>query len=78
MKVLKVFMKPFRTFFRLKEMGKLSVQKGSAERSERFFSGLPLMYDLSGKKNVYSRIRTRAVESECPYTTEHTTAALLL
>ena len=45
MKVLKVFMKPFRTFFRLKEMGKLSVLKGSAERSERFFSGLPLMYD---------------------------------
>ena len=30
-------------------MGKLSVQKGSAERSERFFSGLPLMY---GNKHI--------------------------
>ena len=31
-------------------MGKLSVLKGSAERSERFFSGLPLMYDVEIKK----------------------------
>ena len=53
MKVLKVFMKPFRTFFRLKEMGKLSVQKGSAERSERFFSGLPLMYEFSLKVVIH-------------------------
>ena len=44
MKVLKVFMKPFRTFFRPKEMGKLSVQKGSAEKIIVFFKGLPLMY----------------------------------
>ena len=37
MKLLKVFMKPFRTFFRPKGMGKLSVLKGSAEKIIVFF-----------------------------------------
>ena len=64
MKLLKVFMKPFRTFFRPKGMGKLSVLKGSAEKIIVFFRDFRSCMTL-GHINIFNfRVRNQNLNSQ--------------